>query len=133
MLLRAFVYPRRVALDPALLALTHFEDAEMPRPKCPRCYDARMRFDDPHEVQDVESRRVRDHPGWDPDWIFGSFSASATCRDDDCGQVVLCVGTYRVDSARKFSEHQYSTWYSLEYASPPFVLMRVPESAPEEI
>ncbi|HET7690492.1 MAG TPA: DUF4145 domain-containing protein [Nocardioidaceae bacterium] len=117
--------------DPHLIALGKaVENDAWPRPKCPGCMDARINFEKPTEILDPGSASSQDHPAWEPDWIYGSFHIVGRCEGADCGQIVLGVGSFRVGQAEREYEQQYATWYSLDYLSPPIILLRVPESAP---
>lgn len=125
---------RRVPADDALRKLgAKIENAHWPRPKCPNCYDARISFDSPDEYQDPGSLAARDHEAWEPEWIFGTFRLLGRCESPSCGQLVVGAGSFNVDGARQDREQQYSTWYSIDYLTPPLILMRVPESAPSSV
>jgi len=125
-----------VPVDAALISFgSPVEEGNWPRPRCPRCDHSTVRFSQPHEVESIDSARLRLHgdPDWEPLWINGAFNAAATCQNSACGQVVFTVGTYRVDYAKRYRVDQYSRWYTVDYACPPFLLMRVPRSAPIEV
>ncbi|WP_349904736.1 DUF4145 domain-containing protein [Parafrigoribacterium humi] len=114
-----------------------------PRPLCPVCQAGYLRFSAPSETENAESYRARNHEAWEPEWIFGTFVATAECENNKCEQKVHALGTYRVDTARTSRERyedysmsydsQYSTFYTITSMSPPLVLMRLPETAPEEV
>jgi len=114
-----------------------------PRPLCPVCQAGHLRFAAPSTTENAESNRAQSHEAWEPEWVFGTFIATAECENDKCKQKVHAMGTYRVGPARTSRAHhedysmnydsQYSTFYTTTSLSPPLVLMRLPESAPEEV
>ena len=106
-----------------------------PRPLCPVCQEGHLRFANPSETQNAESLHAQDNEAWEADWIFGTFVATAECENNKCQQIVQALGNYRVDTAmtpRGYNE-QYSVYYTITTLSPPLVLMRLPESTPEEV
>lgn len=132
-------------LDRGLIELASAieNDGPFPRPLCPVCQAGHLRFAKPSDIENAESQRARNHEAWDPDWMFGTFIAIAECENNNCQQKVHALGNYRVDTARTRHSHcedyttsyhsQYSTYYTVTSLSPPLVLMRLPETAPEEV
>lgn len=128
-----------MTVDPALLALAKpiEEDQPWPRPKCPRCDAGHIRFTDPNATEDHNSKKLRKHPGWDPDWISGTFVVDGQCENPECQQVVRGTGDYYVSYSDKREEEYpnfaYSSFYTISHLHPPILLMAVPQSAPEQV
>lgn len=125
-------------MDRGLVALASIiENDSFPRPMCPICQEGHLRFAEPSETENAQARHAHGHEGWEPEWIFGTFIATAECENNKCQQKVHALGNYRVDTAsapRSYNyDDQYSTYYSVTAVSPPLVLMRLPETAPKEV
>ena len=43
--------------------------------------------------QTAESRKARQHPDWDPEWIEFRFVCLAKCTSDACGEIATVTGT----------------------------------------
>src|SRR4051812_36513710 len=93
-----------MSVDIAIGALTKtIESSEpWPRPRCPDCNSGHIRFGEPALTESRASERG--HPGWEPEWIHGTFSLPGECDNPSCGQTVQAVGDYRVDWTGRGSE-----------------------------
>jgi hypothetical protein len=79
-----------------------------------------------------------DEPSWEPEWITGTMHVAGQCENVDCKQVVIGVGTFRVNYSvdGPGHEHQgshYSEFYKLQYFNPPLVLVMLPEAVPQDV
>ena len=131
-----------MSVDTALRALagTIESGQPWPRPRCPDCNSGHIRFGEPSEVESHASAAMHGHPGWDPDWIYGTFSVRGECENPGCRQTVHGTGDDRVDIATETvpddpwdSPAPYSAYYRIAHLHPPLLLMPIPKSAPDEI
>lgn len=85
-----------MSVDPALWLLAkHVESGQpWPRPLCPICQVGHIGFSLPAEDEGHSSASERDHPGFDPDWIEGTFVIRGQCENPDCRQAVHGTGDY---------------------------------------
>lgn len=125
-----------MTLDPALAAFAAEieEGVAWPRPLCPACQAGHLRFGELRESENALSQSLHDHEAFEPEWINGTFVVKAACGNDQCGQTVRALGSYRVDYSSVLTDHlQWSKYYRVTYIVPSLVLMRMPKSAPEEV
>jgi hypothetical protein len=124
-------------LDPglALLGLPVTSEGKWPRPLCPVCQEGYLRFGKPEECEDAASRGARDHDAWEPEWIFGTFILKAVCEHDQCLQEVRVLGKFQVEEgAGDYPyEDRYRTSYKVTFVNPSLMMMRLPESAPNDV
>lgn len=108
-----------------------------PRPICPACSEGHVSFNQPEKHENGQSRMDRNHPGWDADWIFGTFYSTGQCENTTCKQIVTAVGTYKVGQSTTVdwgdANSQYATFCTIDYFSPPLTLFRLPEEAPSDV
>ncbi|MCU1535122.1 MAG: hypothetical protein JWR53_1603 [Glaciihabitans sp.] len=113
------------------------EDNVWPRPLCPVCGEGYVAFDAPRTLENSQSERAHDHQAWEPEWIFGRFSADGHCENQNCRQAVVAVGTYKVEMANEnqvdYNYLRYSQFFSIEHFVPPLNLLLLPEDAPDEV
>lgn len=128
-----------MTIDPALPALAKpiEQDQPWPRPKCPTCNAGHIRFSEPDATEAYSSTELREHPGWDPDWISGTFSVNGQCENPGCQQIVHGTGDFYVSHSKEREEEYpnfaYSSFYTVSHLHPPILLMTVPQSAPEQV
>lgn len=129
-----------MSIDVALsrLAETIESDQPWPRPACPSCQTGYIRFTKPDEDEDYSSASLHDHPGFDPDWITGTFVVRGQCENPDCQQAMHGAGDYRVDYSRhsiddEYQGIDYSAYYTIKSLHPPTLIMPIPKSAPEVV
>lgn len=129
-----------MSCDPALLKLGSpiEQGTPLPRPLCRECGEGHISFDAPVESEHGTSVRARSFWAWDPDWIRGTFTASGTCQNPDCGLKVSASGTYVVGTAKLVIDEEamgppYSTFYTFRSFSPPLQLMRLPDGTTEQV
>lgn len=69
-------------------------DKRIPPWPCPTCRRGNLALltgtwrDD----ETVQSKRLRKHADWDPEWIQYAFSAQLQCKNESCGETVELVG-----------------------------------------
>lgn len=94
-----------------------------------------------HLVESAESSRDRDHPGWEPTWIWGKFHAVLTCTRRACAEIAIATGEYRVrdrvtQPAEPFMDRWttgdlYEEFVLLRHLDPPARLLTAPEETPD--
>lgn len=113
-----------------------------PRPICRICREGHVSWGEPITDENKQSLKERNHPGFEPEWISGTVHAIGYCQNDECAQVVIAVGTYRVNESdepsydSRYNEYQglaYSEFYRIEYFSPPLALLPLPEDVPQDV
>jgi hypothetical protein len=129
-------------VDPALfsLAKTIESGQPWPRPACPTCQTGYIRFAEPKDDEGHDSASARDHPGFEPEWISGTFVVRGECENPDCRQAVHGTGNYRVDYSQRSNRGDdieyaqlYSEYYTVTHLHPPMLMMPIPRSAPDEV
>jgi hypothetical protein len=83
-------------------------------------------------VLTAESARLRDHPGWDPDWLIGGFHGVLVCTRPQCEERVIVAGEYHTDVSDDPNE-QYTDYYRLRFAWPAIPLMIPPAATPQAV
>ncbi|MDN4477304.1 DUF4145 domain-containing protein [Demequina sp. SYSU T00039] len=131
-----------MAVDPALAELARpiEEGLPWPRPACPTCQTGYIGFATPSENEDSSAVSARDHPNFEPIWIFGTFVVRGECENPKCRQAVHGTGDYRVGYAKKnigeeseYQGYNYSSYYTVTHLHPPMLLMPIPASAPAQV
>lgn len=94
-----------------------------------------------HLVEAAESKRDREHPRWEPTWIWGKFHAVLTCTRRACAEIAIATGEYSVKDrvtppAEPFIDRWtkadlYEDFLLLRYLDPPVRLLAVPEGTPD--
>lgn len=74
---------------------------------CPYCYQLSSHATGPDFDESPESRSVRDHEAWEPEWIHGTFHVKLVCGA--CSGVARALGTYRVMQGDR------GTWRDYDY------------------
>jgi hypothetical protein len=114
------------------------QEKPWPRPHCRTCGEGYVSWEKPTTARNNQSIKEMDDPNWEPEWITGTLHVAGHCENVDCNQVVIGVGTFRVDYSIDGSgnQHQglhYSEFYKLKYFNPPLVLHTLPEAVPQEV
>lgn len=130
-----------MSVDPALSGFAKAIESGQgwPRPACPSCQSGYIGFSSPTEEESHESASARNHPGFEPEWISGTFAIRGQCENPECQQVVHGTGDYRVGYAQKSNLDEmeysslYSTYFTVAHLHPPLLLMPIPKSAPGEV
>lgn len=80
---------------------------------------------------------LREHEGYDPDWIRGTFTVRGQCENPTCRQVMYGTGDYSVSDSTTFdwdgsqwTGPAYSAFYTVTHLHPPVLIMSIPSSAP---
>lgn len=130
-----------MTVDKDVLQLTRpIEDGdEWPRVQCSSCGAGRVSFDEPVKHESTSSIAARKYDGWEPEWIYGTFTVSGRCENRRCGTVFAGAGSYSID----YSENReveygedgpyYSGFYRCEQLYPHVLLLTVPESTPPDV
>jgi hypothetical protein len=91
----------------------------------------------PSEIETRESQRsieLREHDGWEPEWISGQFHAYAQCGLQSCRTIALVTGVYSVDGSPNYSRTgAYEAWLSIRHVSPPVSIMPIPDRTPGSV
>lgn len=127
-----------VPVDASLSQFTEtIEDGESwPRPLCSKCQAGYLRFAKPKMNEDTSSIAAHEHPGWDVEWIRGTFVCEGTCENPECGVTAYATGTYEVGYATHVdfdATHPYSGFYTVGSVYPPPLMMSIPATAPEPV
>lgn len=132
-----------MAVDPALCQLGEpvEEGQPWPRPRCPSCDSGHVRFGKPDDAEGYSSASARNHPGFEPEWITGTFSIRGECENPSCRQAIHGAGDYFVANAKKSVSDdpwqetgpEYSAFYRVSQLHPPPRLVLAPQLAPEEV
>ena len=108
--------------------------------KCPTCEKGNLRIkkDTFHSVETSESRKVRGHQDWDPDWIEYSYSCLLICSNDACKEVVANSGKGIVDVDFDYDEDGNSKQIWTDFFLPKYFhshlkLFSIPKSTPENV
>jgi hypothetical protein len=129
-------------VDAALFVLAKPIESRQPwpRPACPNCQTGYIGFSAPTEDEGRDSASARNHPAFEPEWIFGVFAVRGKCENSKCQQVVHGTGNYTVDHSIKsnrddidFQGIPYSSYYVVTHLHPPMLIMPIPVSAPDEV
>lgn len=109
-----------------------------PRPHCRTCGEGYVSWDEPVTARTEQSMKDMDEPGWEPEWVTGTFHVIGHCDYSECKQTVIGVGKFRVDDATPDfgSEDQgipYAMFYKVEYFNPPLPLLSLPEAVPQDV
>jgi len=75
----------------------------------------------------------REHPGWEPTWINGTFAAELRCTSPSCGRPSSCVGRFEVDDNERASGHhdQYIEFVQIVLVEPGPRIVTLPDRCPE--
>lgn len=118
---------------PLAASVDWFEESHWPPLRCGTCGRGRLTVEgDERTSQSGESERLRDHEGWDPDWLSGAFSATLHCSEPGCGDRSECVGDWRVDYASP-NEHgdTYASHFKIRAVWPAPALIDLPAETPD--
>lgn len=93
------------------------------------------------EYESFQSASERDHPGFDPEWIVGTFMIVGQCENPVCKQNMHGTGDYRVshsveigmDESSAYLGVPYASFYSVKHLHPPISITFIPESAPDAV
>lgn len=111
-----------------------FPHRSWPRLPCGECTTGELQIGTPTEI-DV-SGPLRDHEGWEPDWMAGHFSVQGECTNRDCHSIALVSGKMKVDADVDERGHwhgEYDTFYELRYCDPALRLLAVPDGTPDDV
>jgi len=141
--LHRLLYAPVMSVDQALFALAEEieSDQPWPRPRCPACGSGHIRFKEPKRFETHDSLEGRHHPGFEPEWVHGTFLARGQCENPNCRQAAQAAGEFRVAYARMSApihpdyegRPPYSHYYRVAQIYPAPVLMQIPTGAPEEV
>lgn len=85
-----------------------------------------------HET--ANSKRLRNHDAWDPDWIAYGFTAWAECKHSQCKQHVGIVGTGSVGPVQDDEGNvEWSDYFVPTYFSPALNIINLPAKCPENV
>lgn len=111
-----------------------------PSISCPSCHRGRLTpgmVGDQPSVQTHESassRRLHNHPNWNPESLSGIFHGTLHCTSSTCGDVVGVVGEFEVSvDVEDDGEWRYYEFGRLRFATPPLVIMDLPTKTPEPV
>ncbi|MFJ1709723.1 DUF4145 domain-containing protein [Kitasatospora sp. NPDC088346] len=117
-----------------------FQVANWPETACPSCYRGALSLADSKSLQTVESlssRANRDHEGWEPEWLHGTFHAELTCDRSQCGQVVIVSGDWETMTEKLDSEgwdgQSYEEVVLPRFFLPSLVLIQPNEKYPNSV
>lgn len=125
-----------MSIDKAITALAGVieapdpESMSWPRPRCPGCDSGHIRLGRPALTESRDSERG--HPGFEPEWVRGTFAVSGECDNPACGQTAQVAGDYRVGWTGDEPFH-YSHFFNVASVHPPLALMTIPRSLPEDV
>lgn len=108
-----------------------------PRPACPSCTTGYIGFSEP-PTEDESHASGRKDPGFEPEWISGTFVVRGQCENPECQQAVYGSGDYTVDYSQKSHNAEwqglsYSSYYTVAHLHPYILMMPIPKSAPSEV
>ncbi|CAJ8191697.1 Uncharacterised protein [Burkholderia pseudomallei] len=120
--------------------LLPFTRERVPAWICPVCRSGHLRLlkDTLAERESRASQKYRDHPDWEPDWIYGTFACVFECNNEHCKEFVSCAGKCNVavadvlDDEYGWVQEQQESFKPL-YFSPPLVLMDIPKGCPQTV
>lgn len=103
--------------------------------KCPHCKKGRLTIKkkDFRSEETAQSKRERDHPHWEPDWLRYIFSAFLNCTS--CDETTVVVGDGRIDgfydpeTGKEGGEEVFMPKYFI----PPLPIFDIPNKCPEEV
>ncbi|GLK17334.1 DUF4145 domain-containing protein [Herbiconiux flava] len=110
---------------------------EWPRVACPICDIGSVGFEKAHHYPDRESQAHLDHErhyGGPYEELTGWFSGSLKCNEPKCGQVLAMSGKWGYfvnDGDPKYGQMGDAYW--IQYVTPPLLLFRVPDRAPQAV
>ena len=112
-----------IDVDAIKLLGSPVRDGRWPMPTCAHCLKGQVVVENPHKVQNAESKRANEErpDEWEPEWIFGLFTATGRCLNQGCTEPVILTGRYRIDLTGDRDE--YDDYFELEYATPPLAIM----------
>ncbi|HTF94735.1 MAG TPA: DUF4145 domain-containing protein [Cellvibrio sp.] len=117
-----------------------FQENSVPDWQCPTCQKGFLLIVDKTFVSRelALSKRGKDHPEWDPDWIQYTYSCMLECSNEKCKEVVANIGSGRVDwdvelDEEGIPEQVYSDYFKPLYFYPHLMLIKIPANTPEEV
>ena len=117
-----------------------FQKSGSPQWICPTCYKGVLRIQtESFKVEETrDSKRARQDPNWDPDWIRYVFSCVLVCSNVNCREVVSSSGEGFLDVDFDYDEHgqPYQNWeefFQPKYFFPPLKLFQYPADTAENV
>jgi hypothetical protein len=117
-----------------------FRENHAPNWLCPRCDVGLLRMEPEtfFRVESEDSKRMKEHDAWDPEWIRYRFSSMLACTNDQCGDHVALVGTGDVSIDVIFQgdgepEQEWADFFTPKFFEPPLKLISIPEDCPEAV
>ena len=119
------------------LYTTPFSLDSLPGWICPTCKRGVIKPDKGtlRQYETIESRADRQNPEWERSLIRRQFSIAFVCADDSCGQILLCVGTTRIEEITPSSPDDppgfdYADLFVPEFFSIPLNIFEIPKKCP---
>lgn len=113
-----------------------FRESEWPALPCGACEKGHLAPRTIVTVEGAQSARLRDHEGWEPEWISGSFHGELVCGIANCEEPAVVLGEMKVDAVVLPGGHWYGdfdTYLKVRAVSPPLPLMKYPSGTPEAV
>lgn len=107
-----------------------------PHVACPVCGEGYVAIEEIREQETAKSESLRDHEGWEPDWIHGFFVGTLRCTLPNCREVVAIAGTFKVDADRAPNGAwygDYSSFFKIQHAAPALPLLVFPDGTPDQV
>jgi len=108
---------------------------QAPAWKCPRCGRGipTINEDDFRSEVTEQSKRERNHPDWEPEWLRYTFSAFLNCTH--CKEKTVTIGEGKVDT---FNGQDTGEWgceevFMPKYFIPPLQLFEIPSDCPKSV
>lgn len=107
----------------------------MPSWPCPHCAEGLLKRKEKKgllEEETAESRKLHEHPGWDPDWIRGRFAAILRCST--CAGLVVMAGSTEVEFVAIAGDpYNLETYFRPSGFDPAPPLFRIPDRCPPDV
>lgn len=111
-----------------------------PQWECPKCTKGVLKIDvDSFKFKETrDSKRVRLHEDWDPDWLSYIYSCLLVCSNKSCKEVVSSSGEGFVDMDYYYDEHGeqqvgWETYFRPKYFLPHLKPFQYPRNTPAEV
>ena len=103
--------------------------------KCPHCGNGRLTIkqSDFRSEETAQSKKERNHPDWEPEWLRFTFSAFLRCTS--CNELTVAVGEGKIHTFNdpETGERSDEEAFMPKYFIPPLLIFDIPNDCPEEV
>ncbi|WP_422847235.1 DUF4145 domain-containing protein [Acidovorax sp. M14] len=123
-------------MDFRLYQTMGYTEGNRPDYRCPSC-GSHLQDGELVSRNTAETRRDKNDPDFEPEWVRETFRHDLTCSHPNCGEPIVLVGEARVlefNTAGEYGyEPEYAMYYEPRYFIPHLRMFEVPPNTPEKV